>query len=70
MRIIKLKHFFFILRNIKRKVRTIAAIFSMFYLLVKLVSYSKRNEYFTILGLEKHEVILLDANDANRQGDS
>lgn len=70
MRIIKLKHFFFILRNIKRKVRTIAAIFSMFYFLVKLVSYSKRNEYFTILGLEKHEVILLDANDANRQGDS
>lgn len=42
----------------------------MFYFLVKLVSYSKRNEYFTILGLEKHEVILLDANDANRQGDS
>lgn len=42
----------------------------MFYFLVKLVSYSKRNEHFTILGLEKHEVIFLDANDANRQGDS
>lgn len=54
----------------KRKVKTIAAIFSMFYFLVKLVSYYKRNEYFTILDLEKHEVIFLDANDANRQGGS
>ena len=44
MRIIKLKHFFFILRNIKRKVKTIAVVFSMFYFLVKLVSYSKRND--------------------------
>lgn len=70
MRTIKLKHFFFILRNIKRKVKTIGVVFSMFYFLVKLISYSKRNEYFTILGLEKHEVIFLDANDANRQGDS
>lgn len=66
----KAKTLFFILRNIKRKVKTIAVVFSMFYFLVKLVSYSKRNEYFTILGLEKHEVIFLDANDANRQGDS
>ena len=42
----------------------------MFYFLVKLVSYSKRNEYFTILGLEQYEVIFLDAIDADRRGDS
>ena len=61
MRIIKLKHFFF--EKFEKP-----ATFSLFYFMVKLVSYSKRKEYFTILGLEKHGGIFLDANDANWQG--
>lgn len=59
----KAKTLFFFFEKFEKQ-----ATFSLFYFMVKLVSYSKRKEYFTILGLEKHGEIFLDANDANWQG--